>query len=53
MYAHIEEPRYKIVGLALSKVAPSITLTAMSETAAFFLGKYKSINLNTVEIGYF
>ena len=42
MYAHIEEPRYKIVGLALSKVAPSITLTAMSETAAFFLGKYSN-----------
>ena len=36
---HFDEPRHMIVGLALSKVAPSITLTAMSETAAFFLGK--------------
>ena len=42
MHAHMEESRYEIVGLALSKVAPSITLTAMSETAAFFLGKYIS-----------
>ena len=39
MYVHFDEPRNKIVGLALSKVAPSITLTALSETAAFFLGK--------------
>ncbi|KAI6651993.1 Niemann-Pick C1 protein-like [Oopsacas minuta] len=43
MYSHFEEPRYKIVGLALSKVAPSITLTALSETAAFFLGAISSM----------